>query len=105
MSRWYWLTQQCALMPRRKGLLCPTSEEWASLRDVDFWAWFEAKALCDCDILISVCKLTDSKTYTVLELAFSWGPVQIGPGVAVEVTICEYGGCGGSTVHFSSDVS
>jgi hypothetical protein len=28
-----------------------------------------------------------------------------GPGVAVEVTICEYGGCGGSTVHFSSDVS
>lgn len=80
-------------------------EQWADLKDVDFWAWFEAKALCDCDILVSVCELTGSSTYTVAELAASWGPVQIGPAVAVEVTVCEYDGCGGSTVHFDLEVS
>ncbi len=79
--------------------------EWADLKDVDYWEWFEAKLLCDCDILVATCELTASRTYTVVAISATAGPVQIGPAVAIELTVCEYEGCGGSTKHFGFEVS
>ena len=80
-------------------------EEWASLKDVDYWEWFEAKLLCECDILVATCRLTGASTYTIVEVAAAAGPLQIGPAATVDVTICKYEGCGGSTVHFGFDIS
>ena len=64
-------------------------EQYRSLRDLDSEAYASEYEDCDCDILIFLCRLTDTYTDFVTVVADD------GTEISSEVIVsCEYGGCG-----------